>query len=292
MSAPVLWSTAGVGESAPERLWQDAADRGWLPADAAQVVIHVYDPDGVGLAPLTARSLIAHVTSRRAALSVDVIDAKATASDYPRARLLDLEREPRYTVDTACLRDGAPLPALWLRDFFFVTVAAVAPDAALGLRSILAAQGALLAAPDALDLDAAFVAHRLMASSLSVACGHRSARIPASGSWWALGPEDVAVECAVAMSAGIHPASLPVLRHFARHELPHGFAAADVVDAPRLAAYQVPSWRVALARGAALAGHRLRQARTDAVLARRNLRRLPQFLQRRLPALSRLGRSA
>src|SRR5262249_5005273 len=157
---------------------------------------------------------------------------------------------------------------------------------------ILAAQARLLDAPRALDLDVAFAAHRLMRSDLCVACGHEMFGDPRSTPWWAIGPDDVALERAVAARAGVTADALPVVRHFARHELLRSTHDLNPDDAPSLHGYVAPLNRVALSRLGALVAERGRRVATDLRLGAHNIKRLPQFLERRMPGVARLWRVA
>src|SRR6185295_14281340 len=154
--------TAGASDAAASQpLWRDAAARGWIPTDLVRVVVHVQGPaDDVRIRDTTL-SLIAFLKALPAAPRIEIIDGERARS-WPGVERLDLRAHPRYLVDVACLRDGALVPEAWFDDLFVVTIVGVAPDRRFGLRGILAAQGALLDAPEALDLDVAFAAHRLL----------------------------------------------------------------------------------------------------------------------------------
>ena len=295
---PVTWLTTGANESAaPETLWQDIARCGWLPTQPGRVVIHAPGMDDDPRVRDTVRSLATFLHRLAPPPRIEIVDGTAASgtadpfADWPGVERLDLRRHPRYLVDVACLRDGAWIPEAWLDDLFVITVAGVAPDGRLGIRGVLAAQAALLDAPHALDLDVAFEAHRLLRPSLGVACGaitHGDAR---SGSWWAISPDDIALERAVASQAGLHPDALPVLRHFARHELLEPPGTLGDPGAPRIHGYTVPAWRVGLARLGETTADRSRRMVKDLELSAHNIRRLPQFLQRRMPSLARFGRT-
>ena len=296
----VRWHTTQPSDpTTPPALWRDGAGLGWLPTPQARVIVHVANPSAGRVAGQsagraatdTARSLVDFRREHAIAPRIEMI-APPDVPAWPGVERLDLRTRARYHVDVACLRDGARVPEDWLDDVFVVTIAGAAPDARLGLRCVLAAQAEILDATAALDLDAIFVAHRLVRASLSVACGTVSYGDPGSGTWWAISPDDVALERAVALQAGAEPDALPVFRHFARHEArtPTAFTMAD--GAPTLRGYVAPARTVALGRFNATLAERRRRVLEDLRLGMQNLRRLPQFLERRVPAMKRVWRAA
>ncbi|MBI3769548.1 MAG: hypothetical protein HY271_13815 [Deltaproteobacteria bacterium] len=238
----------------------------------------------------TARSLVAFLAKSSTPPRIDIIDPHGDAADWPGAGVLDPTSGPRYRTDVACLRDGALIPELWFDAFFLVTIAAAAPDRSLGLRVILAAQADMLEAPGALDLDAIVAAHRLMSSSLCISCGSITFSTPESGSWWAASPNDLTLERAVAAAAGVGSDPLPIFRHLARHEADGGTMEMTRGEAPTLRGYLEPRWRVGLRRSASNFAHGARRVGQDVRLSAQNLRRLPSFVQRRLPDVVRAWR--
>jgi hypothetical protein len=137
-----------------------------------------------------------------------------------------------------------------------------------------------------------FGAHRLLRSDLCIACGSTTYGDPASETWWAIGPDDAALDRAIAWQAGGEPDALPVFRHFARHEALTPNADHLVDGAPRLRGYLAPAGRIAFERLVASAAVRGRRIVEDVQLGARNLRRLPQFIERRMPSAARLWRAA
>jgi hypothetical protein len=280
----VVWLTAPDGDrSRAGSLWEQAAAREWIPRTRGRVVIHVQGARQDALVRDTARSLVAFLAKSSAPPRIDIIEPRGDAADWPGVGVLDPTSGPRYRTDVACLRDGALIPELWFDAFFLVTIAAAAPDRSLGLRVILAAQADMLEAPGALDLDVIVAAHRLMSSSLCISCGSITFGTPESGSWWAASPNDLALERAVASAAGVGPDALPIFRHLARHEVDDGAPEMRCDDAPTLHGYREPGWRVALRRSASNFVYGARRVGQDVRLSAQNLRRLPAFVQRRLP---------
>lgn len=289
--ARVAWQTGAVSsDDGPGRVWADAAVRGWLPNRPAHFLVHVDATAHPTLVRDTARALVAFLRAQPVPPRVEILDTASMPWSDVACR--DLRREPRYLVEVAGLRDGARLPEAWLADVFIVTIAGVRADARLGLRGVLAAQATLLDAPDTLDVDVAFAAHRLLRANLFVACGPLAHDDSRSGSWWAASQNDVALERAVATQCGVVPDTLPMLRHFARHEVLTPSDADEVSGAPQLTGYVVAAWRISVSRACVRAAETGRRLAKDVQLGAQNLRRLPTFLQRRVPMLARLGRGA
>lgn len=238
----------------------------------------------------TARNLVAHL--RRAGnVAIDVIDPGGNAAEWPGQRWIDLERVDRLRIDAVCLRNGAMVPTFWLDGFHLITITGAAPDPRYGLSAVLAAQADLLGGDDVDDLGAIFEAHRLLAADVYIACGTRSFGSPRSESWWAASNDDVSLECALAVAAGVAPAMLPALRYLARHQtmdtsdpIPQApFALEGHVAAPGTV-------RIARTRASVLRFvHRLRE---DVALTSANLHRIPQFIERRWPGLLPFGKGA
>lgn len=281
----VIWQTSEAADvTAIERLWQDVATRGWLDATCAHVVIHVagWTPDDVAVR--TARVLMDILRRDRPSCTISVVDDHAAAAEWPGARLLDVSRRPVHRVDSACLRGGAPIPELWLEDFRLITVAAVAPHPKLRLAAILAAQARLVSAPDAREVERMYVAHRLMASDVGVACGTLSFGDDKSPRWWASSADDIALETHVAAAAGATPVELPHCRYLARHEVLSLASVSVRGRSPVLRGYLASPAGAFARQGLADLGFLGRRTMDDCRRAAANLHRLPQFVRRRLPA--------
>jgi hypothetical protein len=283
----VEWRTTDArGSVTLDDAWHDAAARAWLPTHAARVIVHVVTTSARGLVLETARSLIEFL-QRTMAPHVELVMA-GDVPEWPGVERLDLAAHPRHRVDVACLRDGALVPEAWFDDVFVATVVDYAPDRRLGIRGVLAAQAELLAGAGALDLDRIFVAHRLLRSNLCVGCGTEVFDDPASRTWWAIAQDDVALERAVAWQAGVEPDALPVFRHFAHHETRGPEELRKPNESLQLRGYVEPRARVTVARIETTALERGRRMIQDVRLGIDNLRRLPNFLERRAPAVARL----
>lgn len=291
MMPVVTWHTAAADEAVGlDDAWREVFTRTLLPVGSGRIVVHIAPTVARELVLDTAGSLVNFLQRSGASRIEIVIDRDAPA--WPGVVPFDLGAQPRYRVDVACLRDGALIPAPWFEDLTVVTVADYAPDRRLGIRGILAAQAQLLGDSAALDLDVMFAAHRLMRSNLCVGCGTATFGDPRSSRWWAISPDDVALERAVAWQAGAEPDALPVFRHLARHESRPPEDLGTSKDVPRLVGHVAPAGQVAVARLEATMLERGRRIRQDVRLGLDNLGRLPQFVQRRVPAIARLWRTA
>ena len=289
--ATVRWTKATPGALCPDDTWwQSLSDAGWLTARGGRIVVHVARSARSTLVVETARSLIAHLR-RMTDAAIAVIDPGGSPSAWPGVAWIDLAAAERLRIDAVSLRGGAMVPTLWLEDFRLVTVTGVAPDARYGLAGVFAAHADLLPDAESGDLEAAYEAHRLLAADLDIACGTRRYGAPDSESWWAASDDDVSLERALAAAAGIVPATLPALRHLARHELmtvPNESSAGAVA----LEQYVAPANTVRAARTRIRLARLGRMVREDVRLAAANLHRIPQFIERRWPGLLPFGKGA
>ncbi|HLK10811.1 MAG TPA: hypothetical protein VKW76_05485 [Candidatus Binatia bacterium] len=242
-------------------LLQEADRRGWLRTEGRAAVIQVARRHRTAAVIETARALAGFLAERSPGCRIDP----------PAERTL--------RVAGVAMSRGVAVPALWFEPIFLVTVCGVGADGFGRLAGPLAAQAEALAALDgrAGAADCVYEAHRLAASDLVVACGE---------GWCALSPSDVALEQALAAAAGLAWARVPYFRALVRHEL---VAEPEPVggELPDLRACVGSAWRARLAAAAAAARATARGVADDAAAFRRNLRRIPHAVRRRLPALSR-----
>jgi len=265
-------------------VWRQAGDRGWLPGSSTRVAIQVGQAHRSQVVVDTARSLAGYLARERPVVGIEVFDSRG--DEWGSLRTRDLVREDSVRIVGVALPRGVTIPSAWYESLFLVTITGVGADWAARLCGVLSAQAEVLhrlanpSDPEALWYEA----HRLAASNLAVACGDEG------GGWWAIGADEVAVDQALAMAAGVPSERLPCLRALARHEVP--LAARVVGTLPSLQAAAAPAaGAVALAAGRHLraSGRRLRE---DVAGLRRNLHRVPLALKRRLAALRRRRQGA
>lgn len=283
-STPVLtWHGAADD---PAGLWERVSGLGWLP-ESPRVVLQIGPRDRSPLVLATARSLARFLQER-----------------HPQTRIEWLDPEGRYAEwtahGTASIGDGESIhvsgiaaaelaiPRLWFEGFTLITIAPCVPCPRSRLAGILDAQAEPLRRlrnrHDAAVL--AYEAHRLAPSDLAVACGTTRRTDRSSDRWWAVGPSDVGVECAVAAAAGVSPARLPLLRAVARHERVPALERLGE-SLPVLHGYLAPAWRVSANAAREHVAGTARGAVRDAVVVRRNLGKIPGFVRRKLASRAR-----
>jgi hypothetical protein len=264
-----------------DALWEEVRRRSWIVPSAPRIVIQVDQQRRSPLVVETARSLAAFVGGLAPSARVEIADA---AAEERPSRAADVESA--VTV-AGMVAHSLRLPAWWFESCVVITVAGVEPDAVTRLSSALDAQAEPLRALNPLTPLAtlAYEAHRLFASDLVVACATCRRDDPSSDACWFVSPNDVAVEMALARSSGGDPAEMPSLKMIAQHEiLPH-VALEQAI--PMLSGYVAPAWqaKVHAARNRiATTRHAIVQ---DVVAVRRNLRRIPPAIRRRLAARKR-----
>lgn len=266
--ATVVW--AGGSDA----LWRAIDERGWL-ATRERVVVHV---GGGERARAAAGTLIGCLRRQAPGSHVRVIDASGSAwGDLP---VVDLDSAPRWALDAVRLRGGVGVPALWLESFALVRVVAPSPDPRLALSGVLASAATLLAGRGR-DVDRIYEAHRLVPADLNVAVGEVTFGAPGSGEWWAASDDDLALERAIALASGRSDASLPALRHVARHELVDP-ALESVGRVPALRGHLATPTRVWTGRVAEEARHAASVVGDDLRAAAANLHRAPSFVRKHL----------
>jgi hypothetical protein len=272
----LAWRPRAGEDAGPAALARRLAARGWVPA-ADEVVVTVgqtwRSPAVVEVAGALVRAL-AEGGRRR----VLVVDAQAGAGEWDGATLVTAAREDAVQLAGIAVPGALVVPRRWFTPHAAVLVCGVGPSPAGRLAGVLDAEAETLsalgndAAPEAL----VFEAHRLAAPDLAVVAGRDDA-----GLWAVASPSDVAAESAVARAAGLEATDLPALRAVARHELLGSPGALDG-RLPRLHGLAAPAWRARLAglawRVRAGAGRVLQDAR----MFRRNVRKIPGFIRRRL----------
>ncbi len=269
----------GPRATALEGLWEEVRRRAWI-APATRVVVQVDQHWRSPLVVETARSLAAAVTRQLPSTRVEIRDAAAEGSSHPTG--------PESAVSVAgMVAHNLHLPAWWFDSGLLVTVTGIGPDSATRLSAVLDAQAEPLRAlnPSTPPAALAYEAHRLFASDVVVACATCRRDDASSDACWFVSPSDLAVEMALARASGCEPADMPYLTMVARHEI---LPDVDLQQAvPMLSGYVAPAWQATLhaARNRiATTRHSIVQ---DVVAVRRNLRRIPPAIRRRLAARKR-----
>lgn len=282
------WREAGGTQILLSELWEQIEELGWFDHEAPRALVQIGQGCRSSLALETVRSLASFLRERVPQVPVHVVDAAARAGDWDGFELYDLATNEALCIAAVAAKRGLRVPTLWLESSFLITVAGAHPDPATRLAAVLDAQADPLRilgnhyTPEVLTYEA----HRLAASNLSIACGFANWGDPASERWWAASPNDVAVDQVIATMAGADYLELPLLRSLTRHET---FATRAELrgSLPFLTAYLAPIW----ATRAAAACSRLRAfghgVGDDLVTARRTVRKMPDFIRRRLAARKR-----
>jgi hypothetical protein len=265
-----------VGEPAGiEALWRRLLALGWAP-DAARVVVTVgqtwRSPAVLDVARTIARGL------RDTGCQVTAADPAAAPGEWEGFVLAAPAREDAVLVTGIAVPGPLAVPRLWFTAHAAVLVCGAGPSPVDRLAAALAAEAETLRAagnayaPEAL----AYEAHRLAAPDLVVVAGRDGGEL-----WCIASPSDAAAESAVGRAAGLDAGRLPALRALARHEVlgPPGELEGQL---PRLAALAAPAGRAALVRLAWQVRSGVRRAVHDAGMFRRNLRKIPGFVRRRL----------
>lgn len=268
-------------EQALNELWQKPAVQGWLATDAPHVVVHVGQRWRSDLIVQTAKSLVNLFARRLPSDRVELLDPAAATNGAPRSHA-GAHASARAVTVSGVVAHAVRIPARWFEPFFLVTVTGAGPDSATRMSAVLDAQAEPLLDlnPSVPPASTAYEAHRLFASDLVVACATARYTDPASEACWFASPSDVGVEMALMRASGGDPAQLPYVKMLARHELLPAMEADGI--APSLSGYVAPAWRAEMhaARGRlATSRHAVIQ---DVIAVRRNLRRIPPALRRRL----------
>jgi hypothetical protein len=273
--------------SAIGRLIGQTAARGWLDGAGTRVVLHVGTAGRSALAVETAQTLAALLRERVPSIHLEVLDPAEGAGEWNGVPRMAVAHE-----DTIAVQGPRGIlvrvPRLWFTPFFLVTVAGVHADRRWRIGGVLQAQSEILAYlnPGMASGILLAEAHRLGASDLAIACGSH----PKDGDWWVVSQSDVLIEGSVARAAGIDPRTLPSIRTIARHELLEAWEETTATaDLPRLARGAFGATVLAAREHGATA---VRRTLEDARLVRRNLRKVPQALRRRLAANPGGGESA
>jgi len=272
-----------IGDAAEEgrALWPELERAGWF-GHHRRIVIHVPQAGRTPLATATARSLIRFLTASGGPTRVDVIDSPEDAAAWQPATVVDPRVHSGLRVESPGVPDGTPIPELWLEEFCPVTIAPARPDRAYGLAGVLVGQAELVVEEQAFDLDRIAEAYRLLAPAVSVVCGAVDYDGPGA-SWWAASTDAATLDRAVARAAGYRPEDVPYLAYLERHTRVNDGPAADAT-APRLRGYQSSSLAVRAERARRRLAHVRRTVIDDTRRGAINLRRIPDFIRRRLPA--------
>jgi hypothetical protein len=285
VTAEVLAARAepAAARAALEELWGRVVGLGWLAGARPRTVIQT----GPGSPEAVAGSVAALASFLRERLGVERVELLDwTGAGAGGAALQTLAPGDAVQV-MGVAAPTVQVPALWLEPFFLVTVTGVTPNPVARLAAVLAAQLRPLEAVGwrARRRTLVYEAHRLGGSDLALVCGGTPAE-----RWWLASPSDVALDRVVAHAAGLDPRTLPDLEAIARHELPSPVALVDRL--PGLEGCAGAPWRAALESAREGLGAGARYLVHDARQMRRNLRRVPHAVRRRLPALLRSGGAA
>ncbi len=271
-----------AGTLGRERALQELVRRldaaGLLAAAAPRAVIHVGHRWRSDLVVATARALASAIAERSTSTAVMIEDAGATSNGTaPR----DAAADASVTI-AGVAAHALRVPEHWFGSFFLVTVSGAGPDPATRISAVLDAQAESLRRldPTLPPATAAYEAHRLFASDLAVACATACLADATSEACWLAGANDVAVEIALMRASGCDPSPMPYVRMLAKHEvLPE--VEVDGATAP-LSGYVGPAWRAevhAARQRFATSRHAVVQ---DVIAVRRNLKRIPPAVRRRL----------
>lgn len=286
MTAEVLTARCERGQARHglDELWTGVESRGWFAGSVPRVLVQVGASGDAPLVSDTVHGLVDFLRSRLGVNEVEVLDVESRDWSPLRRRSVS----PAEVVTVAGVAEQRViLPSLWFEPFFLITVTGVSTDFGGRLRGVLYAQGESLRAAGwrASRANRVYEAHRLAGSDLAVVCGAAQGQ-----GWWLASASDVAVDRALAPAAGLDPARLPDLRAVARHEVVQ--AVARVEELPGLRGLAGPAWRAAFASAHEALASAGRFVAIDARAMRRNIRRVPHALRRRLPALLRRGGTA
>ena len=267
-----------AGTTDLEPLWHETRRREWLAPGAGPVVIQIDRRWRSPLVVETARSLAAYLGAQLLAARVVLMD--------PAAGSASAGEESAFTV-AGTVAHSLRVPAAWFEGAFLITITGVGPDAVTRLSAVLDAQAAPLQAlnPSTPAMTLAYETHRLFASDLVVACATAHRNDPSSEPCWFVGPSDLGVEMALARACGCDPSRLPYVALLARHEIVPALAPEH--GATALQGYLAPAWQArmhAARTRVATTRHAIIQ---DVVAVRRNLRRIPPAIRRRLAARKR-----
>jgi hypothetical protein len=263
-------------ERALHELWRRVDANGWLAAAAPRVVVHVGQRWRSDLVFATAQSLARTLAARLPSVPIEISDP-----GMPRDNAAPVEGEPTITIAGVAAHTLRVLER-WFEPFFLVTVTGAGPDVATRMSAVLDAQGEPLCRLDGTlpPPTAAYEAHRLFASDLVVACTTARQADPTSEACWVAGTSDVAVEIALLRASGCDPSQMPYVRMLSAHEVLPGVEVDGVL--PELSGYVGPAWRAevhAARRRLATSQHAVVE---DVIAVRRNLKRIPPAVRRRL----------
>jgi len=279
---PVVMATRfSVAETENEitRLFERVIHNGWLPRAGSALVVRL-DAEWSEIAKRVADAIVAFCTGLGYVQVLLWTKDKPLPFGYAGSSASDSLALSDFRLLSACMPHGVPARMLWLAPFDLVTVTTPRPDRQCGLSAILAAQARMLADDRAWRLELIAEAHRLIRPDVGVVCGPLPSSSEPVRAFCALSNDDIALECAVARAAGVHPLRLPHLRFLSTQHV-ISFDSKTIGELPALNSLVAPTW---LTRPV-LAFWRLArycdQARTDLSLARANLARIPDFLARR-----------
>lgn len=264
---------AGLGSLSA--LWPRVDTLGWLPDKQVPVLIQVGQAHRSPIVVETARSLAGFLADRLQG-RVTVVDPRDNVDAW-QLPFSDSFGAPSLQLAGIVASDPLTVPRFWFIPHFLVTVTGAGPKPASRISAVLDAQAEMLRYLGNNQFEAlTYEAHRLAASDLAVVCGRAD-----RAKWWVVGPDDVAVERVVARAAGIDPDKLPWLRVLASHELLDPMP--DVLGSlPVLRGFAAWRWPATVYGHGSRVTAALRCVARDLRRARRNVRKVPGFLIRRL----------
>jgi hypothetical protein len=268
-------------EQALSDLWRESERRGWLAIIAPRVLVQVGQRWRSDLVVETARMIARLLAARVPTSQVEILDQAASTNGSHGSQVADEAVERAVTV-SGIAAHALRVPERWFESFSLITVTGAGPDPATRMSAVLDAQAEPLRRLNGTMplTSVAYEAHRLFASDLVVACATTRREDPASEACWFVSPSDVAVEMALMRASGCDPSDTPYVKMLARHETLPAFELDDA--APTLAGYLGSAWRAevhAARTSFAASRHAVIQ---DVVAVRRNLRRIPPAIRRRL----------
>jgi hypothetical protein len=263
-------------------LWQEVLEQRWLEAAAPRVTIQVGQRWRSSLVVETAKSLERLLAERTPSAQIEVLDPQAPAIGSGHLKAQPEASEPAVDVSGIAAPSNVRIPERWFEPFFLVTVTGSGPVASGRISAVLDAQAEPLARlgnrfPASV---LAYEAHRLFASDLAIVCGVTDRSRASSEAWWMAASSDVAIEMALAHACGCEPSTMPYIEMIASHEI---LPAVDLRKVPfRLSGYLAPAWQTRLSNAASGLDMSRRAVVRDVRAVRRNLRRIPGFVRRRL----------
>lgn len=270
-------------------LWMQAEGRGWFATPLPRIVVQVGQRWRSALVVETAASLARLLANRAPSAQVETVDSGTEPFRLESMRISKDATSPVLAVSGITARQ-VRIPEWWLESFFLITVTGAGPDPMGRISAVLDAQAEPLrrVANSLAPASLAYEAHRLFASDLVVACATSRHDTPNSEARWFASPSDVTVEMALMRASGCEPMQMPYIKTFATHEILPEVDLSGVP--PTLCGYTAPAWQARMATVRTSLAASRQMVIEDAIAVRRNCRRIPLAVRRRLAMRKRSSR--